>query len=86
MRLPRSDEFGNYWLGQRTTGEFSQAGPAIFPSKSLHDGKVINEGCFLAFTGSDDGFLFNGPKLSKFPTAQAALAALVEAGAILRTG
>ena len=73
MKLPKPDQFGNYWLGSH------KEGPAIFPHKKLADGEAVKTGKFTALVSPDDGFIRsgNGSRLF-FDTAEAALVAIIQ--------
>ena len=69
--LPEPDEFGNYWLGSR------QRDAAIFPFRQLEaTGAVKPAGGFYLLLDAERGFVFDGPRLRRFDTPQAALACL----------
>lgn len=68
-RLPASDRYGNFWLGHKMI----PADPAIFPSKELCKDGVRQTGTWLAFLGSDGGFVYEGPNLKRFASPEEAL-------------
>ena len=84
-RLPKPDQFGNYWLGNRLS-QVGPVGPAIFTSKKLTPDGVLDTGAYIVFLGSDRGFMFQRRDdgepgtgmLVKFRTAAAALVAAEE--------
>lgn len=69
-KLPVPDGHGTHWLGDK------KSDPAVFPSKRIWGDKVVSNGTFLAFAGSDIGFLFAGAELARFGTAQDAFEAI----------
>lgn len=69
-KLPKPDDYGNYWLNLD-----HKLGPAIFPSKRLTSDGIASDG-YVLFLGTKTGFLFDGTKLKKFPTAEEALRAM----------
>jgi hypothetical protein len=69
-RLPKPDQYGNYWLGGKGKG------PAILKGRQV--GGAAD--CWFACSGAEDGcsILFAGPDIRYFQTPEAALAALKE--------
>ncbi len=76
-RLPRPDDFGNYWLGEHSA-KGGRADPAVFPSKRVVDGVIIKNGGWVVFLGSEQGFIFNGEHLASFRNTLEALDAINE--------
>lgn len=70
IKLPSPDSFGNYWLGDKPEG------PAIFISKKLVNGKVIENKKFFASRGQKGGILFDEGGIRYFDTAVEAFNAL----------
>jgi hypothetical protein len=72
-KLPRPNEFGDYWLGDKFHD------PAIFPSSRLVERRdsdqkdVVKNGTFIATLGDVRGFVFDGPDLRRFKSPQEAL-------------
>lgn len=74
-KLPMPDGHGTYWFGDK------KADPAVFQSKRVWGDKVVSNGSFLAFAGSDVGFLFRNAELARFSTANDAFEAIKESQA-----
>ena len=75
-RLPKPDEFQNFYFGSKT-GEHT--GPAIFPSKKRgHEGQVVRNGNFIVMIRSGE-FLMGQDDFQRFETAELARQALLEA-------